>query len=712
MFENASWIVHPDNKLYEPVKFIKEIKPKGKIKSARLHITSLGCYYAEMNGCRVGDFILAPGFTSRKRVQYQTYNVKKALKNGARLEILVGDGWYNGKINFVVASDVPKALICQLDIVYENGEKESIVTDSSWQASKDKLRFSELYDGEIYDANYTDTPVFASVLDHPKKIIVKQQGVYVKEQERLAPISIFKAPNGDTLVDFGQNMAGYFEFTVNAKKGEVVEFTVCEELDKYGNFYNENYRDAKARFEYICKDGENSYKPKLAFWGFRYLRVDSFPCEITKENINAIVVHSDIKRTGYLESSSPILNKLFSNIIWGQKGNFIDVPTDCPQRDERQGWTGDATVFSKTATYNYDVERFFEKWLTDMKLDQGKKGNIPNIIPQTVCWDWSTSEETGAVWGDSATIIPYQIYKTYGNEKILKKQYKTMQRYLSYIWNATKKKYLWYGCTQFGDWLAMDAEQGSCYGASNADFIASVFYYNSAKIVAEVSRILGKDPTKYEKLATKILEKTRKTFKEYKTQTECTLALYFDIATDKKTVAKQLNDMIKSNGTRLQTGFVGTPFLLHALSANGYTETAYELLLSEQFPSWLYSVKQGATTIWEHWDGKNEKGEFWSKDMNSFNHYAYGSVADWVYEEACGIKPKKAGFLEAVIAPKPTSMLEYLSASIETRHGKIFSKWSHVDGKIKYEIETPVKSTVVIGEKEYELDAGKYTFTD
>lgn len=710
MFENASWITHPENKLYEPIKLTKEIKTSGRVKAAHLHITSLGCYVAKINGERVGDFVLAPGFTSRKRVQYQTYNVRKMIENGAKLEILVGEGWYNGKINFVVANEVPKAMICQLDIIYENGKREKIVSDEGWLASKDKLRLSELYDGEIYDANFVSTPTGACVLDHTKKIIAKQQGVFVKEQEKIDPVSVFCAPNGDTLVDFGQNLTGYFEFTVSAKKGDKVAFTVCEELDKKGNFYNENYRDAKARFEYVCKDGENTYKPQLAFWGFRYMRVDSFPGEITKENIRAIVVHSDIKRTGYLESSSPLLNKLFSNIIWGQRGNFLDVPTDCPQRDERQGWTGDAAVFCKTASYNYDVERFFEKWLTDMKLDQGKKGNIPNIIPQTVCWDWSTTEETGAVWGDSATIVPYQMYKTYGNEKILKKQYRTMQRYLSYIWNTTKKKYLWYGCTQFGDWLGLDAPAGSYRGSSNEDFIASVFYYNSAKIVAHVSEILGKDGTKYKALAEKILAKIRKTFKEYKTQTECTLALYFDIAEDKKSVAAQLNEMIKANGGKLQTGFVGTPYLLHALSKNGYTETAYDLLLSEEFPSWLYSVKQGATTIWEHWDGKNEKGEFWSKDMNSFNHYAYGSVGDWVYEEACGIKPKRAGLEEAVIAPKPTDKLDYLSASIETRHGKILSKWSHADGKIKYEIEIPVKSTVIIGDNTYELEAGKYVF--
>lgn len=710
MFENASWITSENNVLYEPLCFIKKFNIKKEIKKATLNVTSLGCYYSTLNGHRVGDFILAPGFTSRKRVQYQSYDIKNMLCENNTIEFLVGDGWYNGKINFVVANDVPKALICQIDIVYKDGTRDIIVTDNTWQCRKDKLRFAELYDGEIYDSNYEDVCVNAIILDYTKDIIVKQQGVYVKEQEIISPVSIFKAPNGDTVVDFGQNLTGYFEFTVKANNGDKVEFTVCEELDKNGNFYNENYRDAKARFEYICKEGLNTYKPKLAFWGFRYLRIDSFPCEIEKKNIRAIAVHSEIKRTGYLHSSNSKLNQLFSNIIWGQKSNFLDVPTDCPQRDERQGWTGDATVFCKTASYNFDVEQFFIKWLTDLKIDQGKKGNIPNIIPQTVCWDWSTTEKTGAVWGDSATIVPYRMYMTYGNKKILKNQYKSMCRYLTYIANHTKKKYLWYGCNQFGDWLGLDAPSGSYRGSSNEDFIASVFYYNSVKIVAEVSKILGKNSEKYDTLQGKILESIRKNFKEYKTQTECALALYFDIAENKKTVAKQLNDMIKANGNRLKTGFVGTPFLLHALSQNGYSETAYDLLLQEEFPSWLYSVNQGATTIWEHWDGKNEQGEFWSKDMNSFNHYAYGSVADWIYEEACGIKPLKAGFEEVFIQPKPTDKLDNLSAIIHTRHGKISSKWYHKDGKIRYEIETPVNATIIIDNKQYNLPNGIYIF--
>ena len=710
MFENAKWIIHKNNILHEPVRLKREFTVQKEIKKATLNITSLGCYFPMLNGQRVGDFILAPGFTSRKRVQYQTYDVTSMIQENNSLEVIVSDGWYNGKINFVVANDTPKALICQLDIEYRDGEVEQLCSDDTFLASKDKLRFAELYDGEIYDSNFDFDWESASELEHEKSIIVKQEGVYVKEQEKIKPVSVFKAPNGDTLVDFGQNLTGYFEFSVEAKKGDKVEFTVCEILDKYGNFYNENYRDAKARFEYVCHDGMNTYKPILAFWGFRYLRVDSFPCEITREHVNAIVVHSDIKRTGYLDSSNPKLNQLFSNIIWGQKGNFLDVPTDCPQRDERQGWTGDATVFCKTATFNFDVEKFFRKWLTDLSLDQGKKGNIPNIIPQTVCWDWSTSEETGAVWGDSATIIPYQIYRSYGCKDMLKKQYKTMVRYLDYIRTHTKKRYLWYGCGQFGDWLGLDAPEGSYRGSSNEDFIASVFYYNSVKIVADVCEILGRSSKKYRALEEKILEKIRRTFKKYKTQTECALALYFNIAVDKKAVARQLNDMVLANGIKLKTGFVGTPYLLHALSQNGYSETAYGLLLQEDFPSWLYSVNQGATTIWEHWDGKNEKGEFWSKDMNSFNHYAYGSVGDWVYEEACGIKIIKAGFEEILFEPKPTDKLDRLSATIHTRRGTVSSKWYWADGNVRYEIESPVSATVIIDGKMHRISKGKYIF--
>ncbi|MBQ8163341.1 MAG: family 78 glycoside hydrolase catalytic domain [Clostridia bacterium] len=710
MLNSAKWISYPNDTQFDSPLFKKDFSLKSEIKKATLTITSLGCYYATINGKRVGSFILAPGCTSRKRVQVQSYDITSMLSADNTIEVQISEGWFKGRINWrnnQEFKDLVKSLIAEIEIVYKNGEKETVVTDESWNVKKSISSMVDFYDGEIVDANLDSELVKVQVNDYDKGRLVKQQGPYVVEQETIRAISIFKTPKGETVIDFGQNLTGYFEISVNAKKGDKVSLSFAEVLDKEGNFYTENYRSAKAQFEYTCKDGYQTYKPTLTFWGYRYIRVNSFPCELTEESVKAIILHSDIKRTGYLTSSDPMLNKLFKNIIWGQKGNFLDIPTDCPQRDERMGWTGDAEVFVKTASYNYDVEKFFEKWLTDLALDQFPNGGIPHVVPQF----WG-DDPSSAAWADAATICPWQIYLTYGNRDILKRQYSSMCKYLKYIAKISKNRYLWTGCGHFGDWLGLDAPAGSYKGSSNEDFIASVYYAYSTLLVVKIGKIIGKNTEKHEELYNKIVAKIRKTFKKYKTQTECVLALYFDIAEDKASVAKQLADMIVANGTRLQTGFVGTPYLLHALSQNGYSELAYDLLLQDAFPSWLYSVKCGATTIWEHWDGRNENGDFWSKDMNSFNHYAYGSVADWVYGVACGIQTveDKPGFEEIVIAPVPTDKLDHLCASIETRRGLVSSKWYHENGKIRYEITTPSKTKIVIDGKEYNVEKGTYIF--
>ncbi|MBO4983980.1 MAG: family 78 glycoside hydrolase catalytic domain [Clostridia bacterium] len=711
MLNNAKWISYPTMPSgYEAINLKKDFCTND-VKKATLKITSLGCYYATINDKRVGDFILAPGCTSVKRVQMQTYDVTKLLDTNNTIIVTLALDWFKGRINSKNTLEKPdwyQALICELEITHKNGEKEFIYSDKSWLASMSKVRFADIYDGEHYDALFNEEYVPCAEFDYPREMIVNQQGEKIVEHEVIAPHKIFKTPKGETVLDFNQNLTGYFEFKVNAKAGDKVSFSFAEVLDSDGNFYTENYRTAKSEFEYICKDGENVYKPRLTFYGFRYIRVNAFPCEITEKSINAIVLHSDIKRTGYLNSSSPLLNKLFSNIIWGQKGNFLDIPTDCPQRDERMGWTGDAQVFIRTATYNYDVERFFEKWLRDMRLDQFKDGSLPHVVPQY----WS-DEKPSAAWGDAITICPYQIYLTYGNKKILKEMYPGMCKYVAFMGRDSDRKYLWTGGVHhFGDWLGMDAPAGSYKGSSRMDYIASVFYYYSTVLTVKVGKILGKNVAKYEKLAANILKAIRKTFTEYTTQTECVLALYFGIAEDKKATADKLAKMIKDNGTRLQTGFVGTPYLLHALSQNGYSELAYDLLLQEAFPSWLYSVKQGATTIWEHWDGVNDKGEFWSKDMNSFNHYAYGSVADWVYGVGCGIQTveDKPGFEEIVIAPVPTKKLDHLSAKIETRQGLVSSAWYKEGESFRYEITTPVNATIIIDGKTYNVTKGSYVF--
>ena len=679
------------------------------VAKATLYITSLGSYYATINQKRVGDFVLAPGATSINRVQYQAYDVTNMLSVENTIEITLTKGWYSGRLNTRNRDENGvkyEALLCNLVVQYDSDVLFIYPSNETWECALSQVTFSDIYDGEHFDATYV--PKFGPVklMDFPPKI-VPQQGEIIKEQETILAHRIFKTPKGETVIDFNQNLTGYFELFANAKAGDKISFSFAEVLDKDGNFYTENYRSAKSEFIYTCKDGENVYKPRLTFYGFRYIRVNSFPGELTLDSVKAIVVHSDMKRTGYLNSSSPLLNKLFSNIIWGQKGNFLDIPTDCPQRDERMGWTGDAQVFVRTASYNFNVNKFFEKWLEDMSYDQNPNGSIPFIIPQY----WSYSGATAA-WSDAVTVCPYQIYLTYANKSILKKMYPCMQKYVAHIGEITKTKYLWDGCWHFGDWLGLDAPAGSYEGSSNKDFIASVFYYYSTTLTAKVAKIIGKSPKRYEELSKNILNKIKERFKEYKTQTECVLALYFNVTDNKRAVAKQLAKMIKDNGTRLQTGFVGTPYLLHALSRNGYTELAYDLLLQEEFPSWLYSVKQGATTVWEHWDGMNDKGEFWSKDMNSFNHYAYGSVADWVYGEGCGIKTveEKPGFEEIIIEPKPTKKLNHLSAKIETVNGTVASAWYKEGKAFRYEIEIPTKATVIIEGKTYNLTKGKYVF--
>lgn len=712
LLKNSKWIYNAETLGdFSCSVFIKQFTLKDKILSSTLRITSLGCYVAEIGGKRVGSFIFAPGWTCYKRVQMQEYDVTDLLNKDNEIRVSLSNGWFKGRIsprNIEDLTHISPAVILELELNYIDGKKEYIYSDESWACSASKITFADFYDGECYDANFVESYHPVKTQECNEITIIEQQGEQIVEHEKLKPLNIFTAPNGDKILDFGQNLTGYFEINLKAKKGDLVSFSVAEVLDKNGNFYNENYRSAKAEFNYICKDGHQVYKPLFSFWGFRYIKVNNFPGEISFDNITAIVVHSDIKRTGFLESSNPLLNKLFNNIIWGQKGNFLDVPTDCPQRDERLGWTGDAQVFIKTAAYSFYVKKFFEKWLADLKLEQEREGIVPYFIPQAR----NKNSSISAAWGDAATICPWQMYIHYGDKTILKNQFSSMKMHVDHIGRATKRKNLWYGQWHHGDWLGLDAPEGSYVGSSNRDLIASAFYAYSTLLLVKSGKVIGRGVKRYEKLYENIVKTFNKTFTEYKTQTECALALHFNLANNKEQVAKKLAELIINNGKKLQTGFVGTPYLLHALSENGYTELAYDLLLQEEYPSWLYSVKQGATTIWEHWDGVNEKGEFWSSDMNSFNHYAYGSVADWVYEVACGIKPVEdnPGFKEIVIEPHPTTKLKHLKAEYNSIHGKIISAWKYDGNQFTYEITVPVKAKIIINGKTHNVNKGSYNF--
>ena len=708
--------------------FATRFELQNAVKEAKLYITALGVYEAMLNGERVGNFILAPGWTSyHKRLQYQVYDVTKLLRKDAEcvqsdkntqcLSVLVGKGWYRspipgwGSAYQDTLRKTPPALLVQLEIAFEDGTSRIICSDESWSVGESAVRFSEIYDGEIYDARVDAIPGnTVALFAGPFNTLIPQQGEEVREQERVAAARLFVTPAGETVVDFGQEVTGYVETTVSASAGEVVDLSFAEVLDKNGNFYTENYRGAKAQYHYICKDGQQTYKPRLTFWGFRYIRINRFPGgagAASCRNFTANVLHSDMRRTGTLRCSNTLLNRLFENCVWGQKGNFVDVPTDCPQRDERLGWTGDAQVFVRTACLNYDAEKFFTKWLADMAADQRADGYVGHVIP-----DLTRNKNASAAWGDAATICPWEVYLAYGNSQILKNQFECMRGWVDYITSVTADAGLWTGGEHYGDWLGLDAPVGECKGSTREDFIASAFYAHSTELVIKAGRILGRDVSSYESLYKTIVKTFRKAFSTYTTQTECVLAAHFKLAENPRAAADQLVKMIEDCGGKLQTGFVGTPYLLHVLSDYGYAKLAYSLLLRESYPSWLYPVTKGATTIWEHWDGIMENGDFWSASMNSFNHYAYGSVVDWVYGVAAGIKPleEAPGYAKVRIAPVPDTRLDWLSATLDTRHGRIVSEWKKMDGMWRYEITTPVDARIVIAGEEHMVDAGTYYF--
>lgn len=713
----AKWI-RPQEEMGDvaPV-FRKQWTVKKKIKTAKLVITALGVYEARINGERVGDYVLAPGWTSyEKRLQYQKYDITDLLRENNEIRVIVGKGWFRSPMPGWLDSEdkkrrtrQPAGLFAEIRLTYTDDSVEKIVTEQSWECGESAVRFSEIYDGETFDGGF-QTKIWKKTEEFPwsTDILIPQEGEIIKEREVISPRSIFTTPAGETIVDFGQEITGYVEISLNAHAGEKIKILHGEVLDKEGNFYNENYRSAKAELNYICAEGYQVWHPVLTFFGFRYLKLEEYPQKPEPNHFKAIAVYSDIRKTGSIRCSDEKLNQLFSNIFWGQKGNFLDVPTDCPQRDERLGWTGDAQVFVKAASYNYDVERFFCKWLRDLAADQRESGGVGQVIP-----DYLPEGQESAAWGDAAVICPWQIYQTYGNREVLEEQFPSMKKWVDYITENTSVPYLWAGGIHFGDWLGLDAPSGSYKGSSREELIATAFYAYSTELLMKAGHIIGKDMTEYQDLYENIVKKFRETYPEYKTQTECVLAVWFRLAENLQETADRLAELIKEQGVKMQTGFVGTPYILHVLSNYGHVEMAYSLLLRTQYPSWLYSVEKGATTIWEHWDGIMENGGFWSSDMNSFNHYAYGAVADWIYEQAAGIVPLESapGFSKVRIAPKPDKRLKWLEASIDTRSGRIESRWSYIENKIKYEIFTEVPAEIVIAEETAVwVEPGSYIF--
>jgi alpha-L-rhamnosidase len=719
----AKWIEigYAEDSVNRPVQYFrKSFSTHKKIASATAFITAHGMYEAQINGKRVGDCYLTPGWTSyNKRLQYQVFDVTNLLNSETNaIGVAVGNGWYRGFLAWDNKKDIygkRLGLLFQLQITYKDGSSEIIISDDSWKSSTGGIVYSEIYHGETYDAGaekkgwslpgYDDSNWSGvKVQEYANSNLVTTRNEPVKKQETFKPVKIFKTPKGEQIIDFGQNLVGWVMVKANGKQGDKITIQHAEVLDKMGNFYIENLRAAKATAQYILNGEEKIFEPHFTFFGFRYIKVEGFPGELDPENFTAVALYSAMKPNGTFTSSNPLINQLQHNIQWGQRGNFLDVPTDCPQRDERLGWTGDAQAFSRTAAFNFGVNNFFAKWMKDVAADQ-INGNVPFVVPNVL------GEGSGgsAGWADVATIIPWNMYLAYGDKSILEDQYESMKAWIGFM-ERNSTSFLWNKGFHFGDWLfyrPFDDNDGRS-AVTDKYLIAQCFFSHSTDLVIKAAKVLGKtdDIAKYTALQKNIKDAF---IKEYLTpngrlvsgtQTAYVLSLNFDMLPEplRAQAAERLVDNIRDYGNHLTTGFLGTPYLCHVLSRYGYTDVAYNLLMQESYPSWLYPVKMGATTIWERWDGIKPDSSFQTSGMNSFNHYAYGAIGDWMYRVVAGLDTEedKPGYKKIKIQPYVGGKLTHAAATLNTYYGKLHSGWKLENEKLVLEIEVPVNTTATV----------------
>jgi alpha-L-rhamnosidase len=717
----ASWIQASDPASDVSPLFRKSFSINKKIARATAYVTAQGLYEASINGKRIGDAYLTPGWTSyNQRLQYQQYDVTNMLTTGANAAgAMLGNGWYRGFIGFGGQRNYygnELALLFQVEITYADGSRETIISDGSWKTSTGGVLTSEIYHGETIDARkeqtgwalagYDDSGWATAKVKNDNKVnLVATYNEPIRKHEQFSPVKIFTTPKGEKVIDFGQNLVGWVTVLANGKAGDKITLSHAEVLDKAGNFYIANLRPAKQQNVYILKGGQpESFEPHFTFQGFRYVKVEGYPGDLIPGHFKAVALYSDMKPTGQFTSSNTLINQLQHNIQWGQRGNFLDVPTDCPQRDERLGWTGDAQAFSRTAAYNFDVHNFFSKWLKDIALDQ-VDGSVPFVVPNVLGKGASGS----AGWADAATIIPWNMYLAYGDDKILRDQYASMKAWVGFM-ERNSANDLWNKGFHFGDWLfyrPFDDNDGRS-AVTDKYLIAQCFFAHSTELVLKTAKVLKEedDVRKYSDL----LKRVKDAFmKEYVTsngrlvsgtQTAYVLALNFDMLPEslRPDVARKLVDNIKSYGNHLTTGFLGTPYLCHVLSRFGYPDVAYTLLMQETYPSWLYPVKMGATTIWERWDGIKPDSTFQTPGMNSFNHYAYGAIGDWMYRSVAGIDldESKPGYKSIIIKPTIGGGLTNASSEIETIYGKVSSSWNDDAGKTSVSINIPPNTTASI----------------
>lgn len=699
----------------------REFSLRSGVQAVFLNATALGVYKLQLNGQRVGDYAMAPGWTEYgSRLLYQSYDVTELVQEGANaVGAMIGAGWYKGDLaGWLNRRNVygdRTAFSMQMTVRYQDGSTESICTGPEWAAWDGPVRYSEIYNGETYDARREvpgwDTPGFdasgwriVETIDVDSKTICPQDGPPVRPREVFAPVEMFTAPNGERILDFGQNLTGWIRLRVKGQAGDVVCYSHAEILDKDGNFYTGNLRGAKQQIHYTLQGGEEErYEPFFTFQGFRYLRVDSFPGEPAAESFEAVVAHSDMPETGSFHCSHQKLNQLEKNIRWGMKGNFLDIPTDCPQRDERMGWTGDAQVFVRAACCLHDTAAFFRKWLRDVAAAQKPNGAVPFVVPDILTGYFpepgTDALNTTAGWGDAAVICPWTVYQYSGDRAILEEQYPSMKGWVEFIRSRAQWGLLWNGDQQLGDWVALDAKEGSYHGATPTDLVATAYYAYSTELLAKTARLLGKEEEagEYFQLRESIGEAFVREFFTptgrlcARTQTGHILALHFGLvpAEFRQRTIDTLVEILAEYENHLSTGFLGTPYICYALSENGRLDLAYELLLKEDYPSWLYPLSKGATTIWEHWDGMKPDGSMWSDNMNSFNHYAYGAVADWMYSVVGGLDSVAAGYRESRVAPRPGGGITSARVAEKTPYGALVADWRLEGQRMVLEVTVP-----------------------
>ena len=725
----SNWIgvKNEDRKSPKSPYFTNDFILEKNITSANLFITSRGIYEAHINGKRVGKSYLTPGWTSyNNRIQYQAYDVKEMLSSrDNRLGVILADGWFRnfrpnrGKRKTDYGDEL--SFITELVISYQDGTKKSIINDDNWNYHFASIQNSSIYNGEVVDFNLSD-PTWSM----PKKKNInskKAQSVssytgkldhtrneMIKKREILKAKELIITPSGDKVIDFGQNLVGWVQFKSDLPRGSKVTLYHSEVLDKAGEFYTTNLRAAKQKNTFILNGKKDQlYHPTFTFQGFRYLKVEGVS-QINIDNFQAVALYSDMEFTGSLTTSNELINKLQENIQWGQRGNFLDVPTDCPQRDERLGWTGDAQAFFSTAGFNMDVKNFFDKWLMDLTYDQRPDGAVPGVVPHNNYLGLNDSNElkgsfgrTG--WADAATIIPWHSYLIYGDPKTIERQYSSMVKWIDFM-TQNSKNYLYIKEDHWGDWLffSRDDDNSGRSAVTSKKLIAQAFYCYSTQLLIKSAKVLGYDDDV--KKYTDLYEKLVKAFNdEFVTkngmlvsdsQTAYVLALQFQLLSEKnaKIAVERLVNNIEDYG-HLTTGFLGTPFLCHVLSDNGKNDEAIKLMLRTEYPSWLYPVTKGATTIWERWNGIKPDGSFQYPSMNSFNHYAYGAIGEWMYANLMGLKINEEfpGYKRYTIQPLFDKNFDLVVGSFDSNYGKIAVAWSRKNGKLQLTLEIPANTS-------------------